>query len=63
MIPPPNGAGAFNDIGGYIFDDAKEGLLVDKTDLESMSDEGYFSSDTEMGGFTLKKGPEVSLAP
>ena len=38
LIPPPNGSGACNDIGGYIFDDSKEGVLVGKTYIESMLD-------------------------
>ena len=42
---------------------AKEGILVGKTYLESMLDEGGFCSAIEMGGFTLDKGPEVSLVP
>ena len=37
--------------------------MVGKTDLESMLDESGFGAATEMGGFTLDKGPEVSLAP
>ena len=28
-----------------------------------MLDESGFGADTEIGGFTLDKGPEVSLAP
>ena len=61
--PPPNGAGDFNEVGGYTFDYAKGGVLVGKTYLESMLDESGFGAATEMGGFTLDKGPEVSLAP
>ena len=37
--------------------------MVGKTDLESMLDESGFGAATEMVGFTLDKGPEVSLAP
>ena len=36
--------------------------MVGKTELESMSDESGFGAATEMGEFTLDKGPEVSLA-
>ena len=36
-------------------------FLVGKKDLESMSDESGFGDATEMGGFKLDKGPEVSL--
>ena len=61
FIPPPSGAGYFNYIGWYIFDDRKEGVLVGKIYLESMLDEGGFGAAT--GVFTLDKGPEVSLAP
>ena len=63
MVPPPNGAGSFNDIGGYTFGYAKEGILVGKKDLESMLYEIGFGADTEMVGFALNKGQEVSLAP
>ena len=34
-----------------------------KIDLESMLDESGFGAATEMGGFALDKGPEVSLSP
>ena len=34
-----------------------------KIDLELMLDEGGFVDATEIVGFTLDKGPEVSLAP
>ena len=34
-----------------------------KKDLESMSDESGFGAATEIGGVTLDKGSEVSLAP
>ena len=37
--------------------------MVGKTDLESMLDQSGFGAATEMGGFALDKGPEVSLAP
>ena len=63
LIPPPNGTGAFNDIGGYTFDYAKEGVLVGKTDLESILNESGFGAATEMGGSTLDKGSKVSLVP
>ena len=36
--------------------------MVGKTNLESMLDESGFGAGTEMGGFALDKGPEVSLA-
>ena len=36
--------------------------MVGKTDLESMLDESFFGASTEIGGFALDKGPEVSLA-
>ena len=39
------------------------GLLVGKTYLESMLDESDFGAATEIGGFTLDKGPKVSLKP
>ena len=42
---------------------AKEGVLVGKTDLDSMLYESGFGAATEMGGFTLDKVPEVYLAP
>ena len=35
--------------------------MVRKTDLESMLGKGGFGSATEMGGFVLYKGPELSL--
>ena len=38
----------------------KESVLVGKPDLESMLDESGFVGVTEMGGFALDKGPEVS---
>ena len=63
LIPPPDGAGPFNAIVRYIFDYEKEGVLVGKTDLESILDENGFGAATEMGVFTLDKGPEVSLLP
>ena len=34
-----------------------------KTYLDSMLDESCFGAATEMGGFALDKGPELSLAP
>ena len=37
--------------------------MVGKKDLESMLDESGFGAATEMLGFVLDKGPEVSLAP
>ena len=37
--------------------------MVGKTDLDYMSIESGFGAATEMGGFALDKGPEVSLAP
>ena len=37
--------------------------MVGKIDLEYMLDESGFGAATEMGGFTLDKGPEVSLVP
>ena len=46
LIPPPNGTGIFNGVGGQTFDYAKEGVLVGKTDLESMLDEIGFSAAT-----------------
>ena len=63
LTPPPNDTGAFHDIGGYIFDYAKEGVLVGKTDLEPILNEGGFGAATEMGGSTLEKGSKVSLVP
>ena len=63
LIPPPNGAGLFYDICAYIFDNEKEDILVGKTDIDSMLYEGGLGADTEMGGFTPEKVPEVSLAP
>ena len=57
LIPPQNGAGFFNWIGGYTFDVAKEGVLVVKIYLESMLDENGFGAATEMGGLELEKGP------
>ena len=63
LIPPTNGAEVFNCIGGYTFNDVKEGVLVGKEDLESMFYGSGFGSATEMGKFTLEKGLEVSLAP
>ena len=54
LIPPPNGARAFNVIDGYTFDYAKEGVLVEKIDLESMLDESGFHAATEMVGFALE---------
>ena len=62
LTPPPNGDVSFNKIG-YKFDDENEGVLVGKTDIESMLDESGFGAAPEMGGFVLKKGPEVSLEP
>ena len=41
---------------------AKESILVGKTCLESVLDENGFGAATEMGGFTLDKVPELSLA-
>ena len=63
LIPPPNGDEDFDDIGGYTFEYAKEGILVGKTDFGSMLYESGFGAATEMGGFALSKVPEVSLAP
>ena len=54
LIPPTNGSGSCNYIGGYIFDYSKEGVLVGKTDIESMLDESDFGATTEMGGFVLE---------
>ena len=42
---------------------AKEDILVDKTDLESMLDESGFGAATKMGRLALDKCSEVSLAP
>ena len=42
---------------------AKEGVFVGNIYVESMLDESGFGAATEMGGFALDKGPEVSLAP
>ena len=42
---------------------AKEGVLVGKTYLESMSDESGFGAATDMVGFALDKVPEVSFVP
>ena len=53
------GSGSCNYIGGYIFDYSKEGVLIGKTDIESMLDESDFGAATEMGGFALDKGQEV----
>ena len=60
LIPPPNGAGTFNDIGGEKLYDAKEVFLVGQTDIESMLDEIGFVAANEIGRFTLDKGPKVS---
>ena len=57
LIPPQNGAGTFNGIGGYTFDYAKEGVLVGKIDLESMLEESGSGGATEMGGSTMDKSP------
>ena len=57
LIPPPNGAGAFNYICGYKFDYAKEGVLVGKTYLDSMLGESGFGAATDMGKFALEKFP------
>ena len=62
MIPLPNGAGEFNEIGGKIFDYAKDIIFVFKK-IESMLYESGFGAATEMGRFTLDKVPKVSLAP
>ena len=53
LIPHPNGAGGFNDIGGQTFEYEKQGILIGKTYLESMLDESGFGDATEMGGFVL----------
>ena len=37
--------------------------MVDKVYVESMLDESGFGATTEMGEFTLDKGPELSLVP
>ena len=37
--------------------------MVVKIYLESMSDESIFGAATEMVGFEIDKGPELSLAP
>ena len=37
--------------------------MVGKIDIESMLDESGFGAATDMGGFALDKGPEVSLEP
>ena len=37
--------------------------MVGKTDIESTLDEISFSAAPDMGGFTMDKGPELSLAP
>ena len=42
---------------------AKEGILVGKTYLESMWDVSGFGAATEIRGFALDKSPEVYLAP
>ena len=63
LIPYPNGSGYFNAIGGYTFYYAKEGVLVGKIDLGSMSDKRGFGAATEIGVFTPDKGPEVYLVP
>ena len=55
--------GESNGIGEYKFDYSKEGVFVGKIDLESMLDESGFGATTEIGGFVMKKIPEVSLAP
>ena len=41
---------------------SKEGVLVGKTYLESMLDEGGFGAATKIGGFALDKSPELSFA-
>ena len=53
LIPPPNGSGACDYIGGYTFDYSKEGVLVGKTDLDSMLYESGFGPATEMGVFAM----------
>ena len=63
LIPPPDGAVTFNDIGGQTFDYEKQVVLVDKKYLESMQYESGLGAATEMGGFSLEKGLEVSLMP
>ena len=42
---------------------AKEGVLVGKTDLESILDESGFGAAAKMGGLELDKDPEISLEP
>ena len=49
-------------VGKHTFDDAKEGVLVGKENLESMLDKSGFGAATEMVGFPLDKGPEVSFS-
>ena len=61
FIPPPNGADDFNENCGQTFDYEKECVLVGKIDLESMQDESSFGAATEMGGYLLEKGLELSL--
>ena len=46
LIPPPNGAGDFDGIGGQTFDDEKQVVLVGKTYLETISDESGFGAAT-----------------
>ena len=60
MIPPPNGYGACIYIGGYTCDYSKEGVLVGKTDLDSMLNESGFGSATEMGVFAMES-PIITL--
>ena len=63
LISPPNCYGDFNVIGGYTFGCVKQSVLVVKPYLESMMDESGFVAATKMGGFSLDKVSEVSLAP
>ena len=62
MILPTNGAGSFNYIGVKTFDSSKEGVLVSKTDLESMLDESVLVSDTEMVIFALERPISILVA-
>ena len=61
LIPPPNGAVAFNDIDREKFDDTNKVVLMVKTGLESMLDESGFGTTTEMEIFTMDKHPVASL--
>ena len=48
---------------GRHFDMQRRLFLVGKTDLEYMLDESGFGAATEVGGFAMYKGLELSLEP